>query len=626
MNSKGEQELMRLFKTLTYILFGRLKLRGKYTLTLGIGLALLISAMVYQAKSLQKSSLGNMLEASKKITQVITKLQISQNRRSTRENAVALGKLFASFAPDAMISIDITTLLSYARMSIKSPDISYVSFINKDNKTLGEAGDKQTVDKANFVHTNISYEGSYFGKVIIGFNNNRVNSATQKSNNMLARSHKTIQQVMDNSLTHSTTRLIYVGLVFLVFGLLFTYLSASSMSKKLHSIISVMQSISSGGTDKSARCIVEDEDELGEVTTEFNKMADSLEAAAIRDYDNIAELQHASDISEKVNDLLNVVTAAAKGDLTGEVEVSGHDSIDRLGEGISNMIQNLNVLVKQVQESGITVTSSATEIAATAKEQEATVTEQAASTNEIMATVTEISATTKDLVKTMEEVSSVSDSAADSASEGHDALTSMESTMKQMDDATVSISSKLAILNDKASNINNVVITINKVADQTNLLSLNAAIEAEKAGEYGRGFAVVATEIRRLADQTAVATWDIEQMVKEMQSAVSAGVMGMDKFSEEVNRGVEEVREVGGRLAHIIEQVQTLTPRFDAVSHGMQTQSNAASQISDSMSQLNDTAHHTVDSLHQSNQTIQQLKSAAKQLQDSVSRFKIRQM
>ena len=105
----------------------------------------------------------------------------------------------------------------------------------------------------------------------------------------------------------------------------------------------------------------------------------------------------------------------------------------------------------------------------------------------------------------------------------------------------LTINSRLAVLSDKAGNINTVVTTITKVADQTNLLSLNAAIEAEKAGEYGRGFAVVATEIRRLADQTAGATYEVAQIVKEMQTAVSASVMGMDKFSEEVRRGMLDV-------------------------------------------------------------------------------------
>src|SRR4030065_492004 len=100
-------------------------------------------------------------------------------------------------------------------------------------------------------------------------------------------------------------------------------------------------------------------------------------------------------------------------------------------------------------------------------------------------------------------------------------------TMKHIVEAAGSISSKFEVLNEKANNINTVVTTITKVADQTNLLSLNAAIEAEKAGEYGFGFSVVAKEIRRLADQTAVATLDIEQMVKEMRSAVSAGGMSV---------------------------------------------------------------------------------------------------
>ncbi len=331
-----------------------------------------------------------------------------------------------------------------------------------------------------------------------------------------------------------------------------------------------------------------------------------------------------TDFEGKAEFIVDIVSMASKGDLTGDMMIfSGNDSVSQVATGVRSMLENLNNLVKQVQISGIQVTSSATQIAATAKEQEATVAEQAASTNQIMSTVTEISATGKELLNTMDEVKKVAENTAESAAEGHIALVSMETTMEQMQQATNSISSKLAVLSEKADNINTVVTTINRVADQTNLLSLNAAIEAEKAGEYGRGFSVVATEIRRLADQTAVATWDIEQMVKEMLSAVSAGVMSMDKFTEEVNQGVNDVAKVGSQLAHIIEQVQILMPRFDTVNESTRLQSEGAEQIKESMIQLNEMAQQTAESLSQSNQSIDQLKDAARGLQEGVSMFKV---
>ena len=178
------------------------------------------------------------------------------------------------------------------------------------------------------------------------------------------------------------------------------------------------------------------------------------------------------------------------------------------------------------------------------------------------------------------------------------------------------------MLNEKAGNINQVVTTITKVADQTNLLSLNAAIEAEKAGEYGRGFAVVATEIRRLADQTAVATYDIEQMVKEIQSAVAAGVMGMDKFSEEVRRGMQDVQEVGGQLSQII---QAGAGARAAVRGGQRGHAGAgecgAEQITEALTQLSEAAQQTVDSLSQSTTAIDELNQVAIGLRSGVSRF-----
>src|SRR4030095_15193377 len=149
----------------------------------------------------------------------------------------------------------------------------------------------------------------------------------------------------------------------------------------------------------------------------------------------------------------------------------------------------------------------------------------------------------------------------------------MSATMRQLATSTGSISAKLSAIREKAADINVVVTTITKVADQTNLLSVNAAIEAEKAGEYGLRFLGLARDIRRLADQTAVATLDIEQIVRQMQGAVSAGVMEMDKFTEEVRQGVGSVEGIGGQLGQIITSVQTLTSSFESVAEAMRAQS-----------------------------------------------------
>jgi methyl-accepting chemotaxis protein WspA len=321
--------------------------------------------------------------------------------------------------------------------------------------------------------------------------------------------------------------------------------------------------------------------------------------------------------------LVEVLDVMRTGNLSQRLNLHRDDEFGTLESGFNRMAEELTSLVSQAQKSSLQVTTSVAEIAATSKEQQATASETAATTTEIGATSREIVATSRDLLRTMNEVSGVAEQSATLAGTSQSGLTRMEDTMRSVMEAAGSVNAKLAILNDKAVNINQVVATITKVADQTNLLSLNAAIEAEKAGEYGRGFAVVATEIRRLADQTAVATYDIEQTVKEIQSAVSAGVMGMDKFSEEVRRGMQDVQQVGGQLSQIIHEVQTLAPRFQLVNEGMQTQASGAEQITQALSQLSEAAQQTAESLRQSSQAIDDLTLVANQLRTGVSRFKI---
>jgi methyl-accepting chemotaxis protein WspA len=315
--------------------------------------------------------------------------------------------------------------------------------------------------------------------------------------------------------------------------------------------------------------------------------------------------------------------ASGEADLTKRIPVTTQDEMGALARAFNGLMDKLLAVVKRVQESGIQVTSSSTELAASSRQLEGTMTQQVVSTNQVVASAKQISATSQSLVATVSEVTHLSQQAAAAAGTGQDDLGRMGATMSGMEEASQSVSDQLAVINAKATNITSVVTTITKVADQTNLLSLNAAIEAARAGEAGQGFGVVAREIRRLADQTAVATLDIAHMVTEMQSAVSSGVMSMEKFSGEVRRGVQDAARVSVELGRIIEQVQALSTRFQTVNDGMEAQSIGAQQISLAMVQLGEATHQTADALRDSKRAIDQLNEAARGLQREVGRFTV---
>jgi methyl-accepting chemotaxis protein len=328
-------------------------------------------------------------------------------------------------------------------------------------------------------------------------------------------------------------------------------------------------------------------------------------------------------ISRPIEQLKDAAVQVGKGNLNTTIDVRTRDEIGVLATTVFEMAANLLKIIEGVQRAGIQVTSSSTQIAAAAKQLEAAVSEQAASTNEIVATAKEISATSSELAKTMSAITKVSEDTRILAEAGQAGLINIDATMQKLVQETKAIHQGLGVLNQKAGNINSIITTIAKVADQTNLLSLNAAIEAEKAGEHRSGFGVIASEIRRLADQTGTSTLEIERMVNEMQGAVSAGVQMIDQFSQQVRDGARKVQNIATQMATIIDQVRTLTPRFEEVSEGMQSQSLGAEQISDSMVQLSEGAQQTAEAVREFNMITEGLNAAAQALHQEVSVFRV---
>jgi methyl-accepting chemotaxis protein len=330
-------------------------------------------------------------------------------------------------------------------------------------------------------------------------------------------------------------------------------------------------------------------------------------------------------IAGRIERAVAAARRVAQGDLAVSVVEDGSDETGQLLRDVGGMTASLRAIVTQVKQTSVDLNATARQVSAASRQQEGAIASLGASTTEAAAASRQISATGRELLVTMGEVADVAAATARVADDGRESLVGVGESMEMLEQATATVAERLAAIRQRAEDINEVITTITKVADQTNLLSINAAIEAEKAGPSGRGFLVVAGEVRRLADQTAVAALDIERLVEQMQQAVAAGVAEMDRFAREVATGVGRVGEVSTRFADVIGQVHGLNGRFEQVKEGMHAQATGAQQITEALATLTDGSLATADALREFKSASQHMVTAVDGLSAQVGRFRIEQ-
>ncbi len=303
--------------------------------------------------------------------------------------------------------------------------------------------------------------------------------------------------------------------------------------------------------------------------------------------------------------------------------INPNDELLIVFSAIETMTGNLDSLLKQVQQSAEEVSESAGSISMSARDLESTIAQQVSSTNEVNATSKEISSTARNLAQTMNNVSEMVTNSSNLAKSGISNLKDIKSIMLELQSETSEISDKLELINNKTENISYIITKITKVANRTNLLSLNAAIEAEKAGEQGAGFSVVAREIRLLADETSVAALDIEEMITETQKAVKDGVLAVESYTEKTNRSSSTIASISEEMSGLIGHINELEPKFNSVNDGMQMQSEGADQIKEAMEQLNESAGYTKDALMKFRDITDMLSDTLNKMNNELSKFKM---
>jgi methyl-accepting chemotaxis protein len=298
-----------------------------------------------------------------------------------------------------------------------------------------------------------------------------------------------------------------------------------------------------------------------------------------------------------------------EGDLTARLEVNGSDEIAQLSLHFNRFVENIQTIVHQVisissniASGSLQMTAGMSEMASTADAIAHTAENQKSSVSQANDSVGTIAGSSKVIYSNVADALLVFDQAQDAAGKGGTAVGAAVSGMQ--------------VINQNSKQIGNILNVITEIANQTNLLSLNAAIEAAKAGEHGKGFAVVAEEVRKLAERSA-------QAAKEITALIQTS-------SKSIDDGTSMVNTAGAALKSIEESIRASAERMKTIGTQSQTQSQDSTTVVGAMASLSSIAEgnaaateEMAATIRETTRTVNELSNLAENLSQLVSRFKV---